>query len=220
MKHISYFLFVSLLSVAAVYAQNSTGGSASVSSKASSGAKPAAGKRGPIFRANKDQIIAAQSMLKQKGIYAGEANGKLDPDTRASLRSYQKENGLRASGTLNRATLEKMGIALTDSQKAIPIPDSSYADAETSASEPNGDKPRRTIFRATKEQVIEAQRTLKAGGMYSGEETGKLDDPTREGLKKYQEAKGLKVTGTLNQATLEKMGVALTDKQKSTGGTQ
>jgi peptidoglycan hydrolase-like protein with peptidoglycan-binding domain len=155
-------------------------------------------------------------MLKQKGIYAGEANGKLDPDTRASLRSYQKENGLRASGTLNRATLEKMGIALTDSQKAIPIPDSSYADA----SEPNGDKPRRTIFRATKEQVIEAQRTLKAGGMYSGEETGKLDDPTREGLKKYQEAKGLKVTGTLNQATLERMGVALTDKQKSTGGTQ
>ena len=50
--------------------------------------------------------------------------------------------------------------------------------------------------------------------MYAGEQTGKLDDPTRDGLKKYQEANGLKVTGTLNQVTLEKMGIALTDKQK------
>jgi hypothetical protein len=50
--------------------------------------------------------------------------------------------------------------------------------------------------------------------MYSGDETGKLDDATREGLKKFQEASGIKVTGTLNKVTLEKMGIELTDKQK------
>jgi hypothetical protein len=33
-------------------------------------------------------------------------------------------------------------------------------------------------------------------------------------LKKYQTANGLNATGTLNQVTLEKMGIALTDKQK------
>jgi hypothetical protein len=33
-------------------------------------------------------------------------------------------------------------------------------------------------------------------------------------LKKYQAANGLSPTGTLNQITLEKMGIALTDKQK------
>jgi len=60
-----------------------------------------------------------------------------------------------------------------------------------------------------------AQRLLKQQSMYSGDETGKLDDPTREGLKKYQEAKSMKVTGTLNAATLGKMGIALTDKQKA-----
>lgn len=59
---------------------------------------------------------------------------------------------------------------------------------------------------------------LKDGGMYAGEQTGKLDDATREGLKKYQQANGLKVTGTLNQATLEKMGIELTDKQKENSG--
>ena len=40
-------------------------------------------------------------------------------------------------------------------------------------------------------------------------------DATREGLRKYQQAEGLKVTGTLNKITLEKMNIALTDKQKT-----
>jgi hypothetical protein len=34
-------------------------------------------------------------------------------------------------------------------------------------------------------------------------------------LKKYQAAEQLKVTGTLNKVTLEKMNIQLTDKQKA-----
>ncbi len=61
---------------------------------------------------------------------------------------------------------------------------------------------------------METQMKLKAGGMYAGEQTGKLDDATRDGIKKFQEVNGVKVTGTLNKETLERMGIALTDKQK------
>ena len=71
------------------------------------------------------------------------------------------------------------------------------------------------IFRANKEQINRAQAILKERGFYAGEQLGKLDDATREGLRKYQQAEGLKVTGTLNKVTLEKMNIALTDKQKS-----
>lgn len=71
------------------------------------------------------------------------------------------------------------------------------------------------IFRATKEQINQAQAILKERGFYGGEQLGKLDDATREGLRKYQHAEGLKVTGTLNKVTLEKMNIALTEKQKS-----
>jgi len=71
------------------------------------------------------------------------------------------------------------------------------------------------IFRATKEQINQAQSILKERGFYAGEQLGKLDDATREGLRKYQQAEGLKVTGTLNKITLEKMNIALTDKQKT-----
>jgi peptidoglycan hydrolase-like protein with peptidoglycan-binding domain len=71
------------------------------------------------------------------------------------------------------------------------------------------------VFRATKEQINQAQAVLKSRGFYNGEQIGKLDDATREGLRKYQQAEGLKVTGTLNKVTLEKMNIALTEKQKS-----
>jgi len=82
----------------------------------------------------------------------------------------------------------------------------------------NGTKPgakRGPVFRATKEQINQAQAILKSRGFYSGEQIGKLDEATRDGLRKFQQAEGLKVTGTLNKVTLEKMNIALTDKQKT-----
>ena len=84
----------------------------------------------------------------------------------------------------------------------------------TAAANANTAKKRGPVFRATKEQIRQAQTLLKQRGFYAGDATGKLDTPTRDGLKKYQEAEGLKVTGTLNAATLQKMNVTLTDKQK------
>lgn len=71
------------------------------------------------------------------------------------------------------------------------------------------------VFRATKEQINQAQAILKDRGFYAGEQLGKLDDATRDGLRKYQQAEGLKVTGTLNKITLEKMNIPLTEKQKT-----
>lgn len=165
-------------------------------------------KRPPVFRANKDQVMQAQKMLKVA------ESGKLDTDTRAALKTYQSANGLKATGTLNRATLEKMKVELTAKQKEIPISPNSFASADDAKTGSGSTKKRGPVFRATKDQIMEAQKMLKAKGMYAGEETGKLDPDTREGLKKFQTASEMKATGTLNKATLEKMNVALTDKQK------
>ena len=75
--------------------------------------------RKPIFRASADQIKQAQAILKQRGFYGGEQNGKLDTGTRAGLEKYQQAEGLKVTGTLNKVTLEKMGIALTEKQKTM-----------------------------------------------------------------------------------------------------
>jgi len=92
------------------------------------------------------------------------------------------------------------------------------AQTSTSTSTKTGTKQgakRGPIFRATKDQINQAQAILKQRGFYGGDQIGKLDDATRDGLRKYQQAEGLKVTGTLNKITLEKMNIELTEKQKT-----
>ncbi len=111
-------LMLSLSIMAAAQNDNANVGNASSSSSAKS--TNSNKKRGPVFRATKDQIKQAQAILKQRGFYGGEENGKLDTDTRAGLKKFQEAEGIKVTGTLNRMTLEKMNIALTEKQKAMP----------------------------------------------------------------------------------------------------
>ena len=205
MKKLSLLIFVVFAFAFSIQAQTSTNNSASNSSTAEIKEKR------KVFRAVKDQITQAQKMLKDKGKYSGAEDGKYNDDFRESIKTFQGENGLRKSGSLNRATLEKMNIALTDMQKEIPVnpKDLSSGDEKTTATK------RGPVFRANKDQITEVQTKLKTGSLYSGEATGKLDDPTREAIRKWQAANGVKVTGTLNKETLEKMGIELTDKQQA-----
>lgn len=217
MKKLFVPAILSLIFSVGVLAQGSTSTTttATATTTTASGEKP---KRGPVFRPTKDQIMQVQKILINKKLYTGEASGTYNDATREGIKSFQKDNGLKKTGTLNRATLEKFGVPLTDKQKEIPVSPNSYDTGSTAstATKTTTDTPKKTtIFRATKDQIMEAQKMLKAKAIYAGEETGKLDDATRDGLKKFQEANGLKVTGTLNQVTLEKMGIALTDTQKA-----
>lgn len=106
-------------------------------------------------------------------------------------------------------------LAATLSLSAVVAAQTGAPSATNANANTNAPKKRGPVFRATKEQVKQSQEILKQRGFYAGDLTGKLDAATRDGLKKYQEAEGLKVTGTLNAATLQKMNVALTDKQKT-----
>jgi peptidoglycan hydrolase-like protein with peptidoglycan-binding domain len=198
-----YAIFASLIFGISINAQT-TSTAASSTATTQTETKP---KR-QNFRANKEQITQAQKMLKVA------ESGTMDAATKAAVKIYQGENGLRKSGSLNRATLEKMNIALTDAQKEIPVSASSYVTVKTSTGDATEPKKRGPVFRATKEQIMEVQKMLKEKQMYAGEATGKLDDATREGIRKFQTANGVKMTGTLNKETLQKMGVVLTDRQK------
>ncbi|HKP35820.1 MAG TPA: peptidoglycan-binding domain-containing protein [Pyrinomonadaceae bacterium] len=93
--------------------KNSNSGSNTASTNAN---KP---KRGPVFRATSDQIKQAQAILRQRSFYTGEDTGKLNPDTRAGLKKFQEAEGIKVTGTLNKITLEKMAIPLTDRQKTM-----------------------------------------------------------------------------------------------------
>jgi len=110
---LALFLF---LSVAGAFAQNSNRPAGTNKNQN----KPAANaNRGPVFRATADQIKQAQAILKQRNFYGGEQTGKLDEATRAGLKKYQEAESLKITGTLNKTTLEKMNITLTDKQRSM-----------------------------------------------------------------------------------------------------
>lgn len=196
MKKLIFLIFATIFLGVSLNAQTTT-------TAATSETKTETTKKA-VFRATKEQITAVQKMLKSP------ETGKMDDAFRDEIKKYQSANGLRATGTLNRATLEKMGIQLTDKQKEMPVDPNSFASADNKTSTSK----KAPVFRATKDQITAAQKLLKEKNLYTGEATGALDPATRASLKAFQEANGLKGTGTLNQATLEKMGIALTDKQK------
>ena len=102
-------LLVAAVGLTAFAVQNSTSSTGTTASK----------KRGPVFRASKEQIKQAQAIVKERGFYAGDPTGKLDDDTRAGLKKYQAAESLKVTGTLNKITLEKMGIPLTEKQKVM-----------------------------------------------------------------------------------------------------
>lgn len=114
-KLISTILTLLIVSSIALAAQNANSSTTTPSQTTTTTKK----KRGPIFRANKDQIKQAQAILKTRGFYTGEETGKLDTDTRSGLKKYQAAESLKVTGTLNKVTLVKMGVELTEKQKAM-----------------------------------------------------------------------------------------------------
>ncbi len=184
-------------------------------------------KKPAAFRSTKGQVTEAQTLLKASKLYDGSATGTSSTEWKAAVKKYQGENGLAKTGSLNRATLEKMGIELTEKQKDIPVDPKHLVSAEskpakteksgtasTTAKTTTGPK-RPAPFQANKDQISALQTKLKEAKFFTGEADGTRSDALKDAVKKYQEANSLKATGGINAETLEKMGIALTDKQKA-----
>jgi putative peptidoglycan binding protein len=59
----------------------------------------------------------------------------------------------------------------------------------------------------TPERITEIQQALAKNGTLSGEPTGKWDDSTTDGMRKFQAAHGLNPTGKLDALTLRQLGL-------------
>jgi len=69
---------------------------------------------GPIYAYNRlppDQVIAnVQAALQQQGYYRGEVDGLIGPLTRGAIADYQRNHGLYATSTIDRPTLQSLGM--------------------------------------------------------------------------------------------------------------
>jgi hypothetical protein len=70
---------------------------------------------GPIYGYNNlppDQVIAnVQAALQQQGYYHGDVDGLLGPLTRDAVANYQRDHGLYTTSTIDRPTLESLGMS-------------------------------------------------------------------------------------------------------------
>src|SRR5690242_5889560 len=57
-----------------------------------------------------NQIRQAQQALDQKGFKAGNADGKLGPETKQALQSFQQSQRLQVTGQLDQQTMAQLGI--------------------------------------------------------------------------------------------------------------
>ncbi len=62
------------------------------------------------WKITEKEVVAVQTELKRRGYYNAKPTGVLDRNTRESVKSYQSESGLKATGRIDRPTYEKLGL--------------------------------------------------------------------------------------------------------------
>jgi peptidoglycan hydrolase-like protein with peptidoglycan-binding domain len=61
--------------------------------------------------ASATKVKDAQQALQQAGLYKGKVDGKFGPQTKAAVKEFQKENGLKPTARLDSATMKKLSQA-------------------------------------------------------------------------------------------------------------
>jgi len=74
-----------------------------------------------------DRIKEIQSALQKDGTYEGEPSGKWDEATMDAMRKYQDKNGFPATGKIDAASLNKLGLGSETAGKGAPVPATSSA---------------------------------------------------------------------------------------------
>ncbi|MGE5305278.1 MAG: peptidoglycan-binding domain-containing protein [Alphaproteobacteria bacterium] len=59
-----------------------------------------------------EEIVKVQEALKAKGEEPGSIDGIMGKKTRAALKKFQEQNKLKATGTLDQQTAEKLGVQM------------------------------------------------------------------------------------------------------------
>jgi peptidoglycan hydrolase-like protein with peptidoglycan-binding domain len=59
-------------------------------------------------RLSKQQLMQVQRQLKEAGLYKGQLDGMMGPQTQHAIQEFQQQNGLQRTGTLDQQTLSAL----------------------------------------------------------------------------------------------------------------
>ena len=125
-------------------------------------------------------VKTLQEKLKALGYLTGAADGKYGAGTVKAVEAFQKDNGLEATGRVDEDTMAALNA------KEIP--------ARTSFA--RGD---------IGDDVKALQERLKGLGYLEGEADGNFGSKTEQAIRKFQQAKSIKVTGKADAETVKQI---------------
>ena len=151
------------------------------------------GDSGCLTDAQQDQAAKAvssytktlQQALTDAGYYDAKVDGVYGPKTVAAVEALQKANGLPQTGTLDKATEKALRAELAAKGGAA-------AQEETAS-------------------TAAVQQTLKLAGYWDGPVDGVWTDELTTALEKLQKDLGVKVTGTVDAATIAALEKAIAE---------
>lgn len=127
-----------------------------------------------------DDVSALQQKLKALGYLTGAADGQYGAGTVKAVEAFQKDNGLEATGRVDEDTMAALNA------REIP--------ARTSFA--RGD---------IGDDVKALQEQLKALGYLEGDADGNFGSKTEQAIRKFQQAKSIKVTGKADEETVKQI---------------
>jgi peptidoglycan hydrolase-like protein with peptidoglycan-binding domain len=129
-------------------------------------------------------VRALQNRLHQLGFYGGRVDGVWGTSTQSALERFQRSRGLEVTGTLTPATANALGI-------------------ETASMTHPGD-----LAQPLDPAVVRnIQHRLGQLGFYNARADGIMGPGTKRALERFQESRGLAVTGDLNPTTIAALGL-------------
>lgn len=126
-----------------------------------------------------------QQALADAGYYEGKVDGVYGPETVAAVQALQKANGLPQTGTLDKATEQALRSELAAKGGAA-------AQEETAS-------------------TAAVQQTLKLAGYWDGPVDGQWTEELTAALEALQKDLGVKVTGTVDAATIAALEKAIAE---------
>jgi peptidoglycan hydrolase-like protein with peptidoglycan-binding domain len=132
-----------------------------------------------------DTVREAQERLRALGRYSGTVDGIAGPDTRTAVEGFQRDRRLAVTGDLTPQTMSAL--------RAEPARSAQRASTVIQATDPTS--------------VRTVQNRLRQLGFYDGASDGVWGRATQVSLERFQRARGLQVSGQLNTATVNAMGL-------------
>ena len=147
-----------------------------------------------------DAVKDVQQALIGAGVTVrGGADGVFGNATKTALTSYQTSTGITADGTVNQNTIDKLGLGSSSG----PVPVAGSAPPPAAVSPYLGLK-----VGARGDAVKDVQQALIGAGVtVRGGADGVFGNATKTALTSYQTSTGITADGTVNQNTIDKLGL-------------